>query len=65
MKHLRKHWLIYTYILLQIFLIIIRYKEIVNWKWTYIMMPTWIMLTLLLLLLILAFMVDIEDRRSR
>ena len=65
MKHLRKHWLIYTYILLQIFLIIIRYKEIVNWKWTYIMMPTWIMLTLLFLLLILAFMVDIEDRRSR
>jgi hypothetical protein len=49
---------------LQTILILLRYTNKIHWKWTYVLMPLWIYLTIVLMLLIMAFVVDVRDRRT-
>lgn len=63
-KHLKQYHETYVMTLLQIVLVILRIKNIINWKWTYVLMPLWIYLTIVLMLIILAIYVGAneEDR---
>lgn len=45
-------------ILIQILLLILRFEKIINWKWVYVLMPLWILLTIIVLLLVFAIYVD-------
>ena len=63
-KHFKQYHESYFMGLLQTILIILKLNKIINWKWTYVLMPLWIYLTIILMLLILAFVVDIKDRRT-
>ena len=63
-KHFKQYHESYFMGLLQTILIILKLNKIINWKWTYVLMPLWIYLTIVLMLLILAFVVDIKDRRT-
>lgn len=45
-------------VIIQLLLVFLRYKEIINWKWFYVLMPTWILLAIFMLILTLALYVD-------
>lgn len=64
-KHLKQYHETYVMTLLQIVLVILRIKNIINWKWTYVLMPLWIFLTICLMLIILAIYVDTKDYYDR
>ena len=63
-KHFKQYHESYFMGILQTILIILKLNKIINWKWTYVLMPLWIYLTIVLMLLIMAFVVDIQDRRT-
>lgn len=63
-KHFKQYHESYFMGLLQTILIILKLNKIINWKWTYVLMPLWIYLTIILMLLIMAFIVDVKDRRT-
>lgn len=63
-KHFKQYHESYFMGLLQTILIILRLNKIINWKWTYVLMPLWIYLTIILMLLIMAFIIDVKDRRT-
>lgn len=63
-KHFKQYHESYFMGILQTILIILKLNKIINWKWTYVLMPLWIYLTIVLMLLILALFVDIKDRRT-
>lgn len=63
-KHFKQYHESYFMGLLQTILIIFKLNKIINWKWTYVLMPLWIYLTIVLMLLIMALFVDIKDRRT-
>lgn len=63
-KHFKQYHESYFMGILQTILIILKLNKIINWKWTYVLMPLWIYLTIILMLLIMAFVVDIQDRRT-
>lgn len=63
-KHFKQYHESYFMGILQAGLILLRYTGKINWKWVYVLMPLWIYLTIILMLLILAFVVDIKDRRT-
>ena len=63
-KHFKQYHESYFMGLLQTILIILKLNKIINWKWTYVLMPLWIYLTIVLMLLIMAVFVDIQDRRT-
>ena len=63
-KHFKQYHESYFMGLLQTILIILKLNKIINWKWTYVLMPLWIYLTIVLMLLIMALFVDIKDRRT-
>lgn len=63
-KHFKQYHESYFMGLLQTILIILKLNKIINWKWTYVLMPLWIYLTIILMLLIMAFVVDVKDRRT-
>jgi hypothetical protein len=65
MNHLKKHWIIYVYVVLQITLATLDYKKIINWKWIYVWMPSLIMGTILLLLIILAILKEDYENNIR
>ena len=63
-KHFKQYHESYFMGLLQAILIILKLNKIINWKWTYVLMPLWIYLTIALMLIILAIYVGAneEDR---
>jgi hypothetical protein len=63
-KHFKQYHESYFMGILQTILIILKLNKIINWKWTYVLMPLWIYLTIVLMLLIMAFVVDIQDRKT-
>jgi hypothetical protein len=63
-KHFKQYHESYFMGLLQTILIILKLNKIINWKWTYVLMPLWIYLTIVLMLLIMAFVVDVRDRKT-
>jgi hypothetical protein len=63
-KHFKQYHESYFIGILQTILIILKLNKIINWKWTYVLMPLWIYLTIVLMLLIMAFVVDIQDRKT-
>ncbi len=63
-KHFKQYHESYFMGILQTILIILKLNKIINWKWTYVLMPLWIYLTIILMLLIMAFVVDIQDRKT-
>lgn len=63
-KHFKQYHESYFMGLLQTILIILKLNKIINWKWTYVLMPLWIYLTIILMLIIMAFIVDVKDRRT-
>ena len=63
-KHFKQYHESYFMGLLQTILIILKLNKIINWKWAYVLMPLWIYLTIVLMLLIMAVFVDIQDRRT-
>lgn len=64
-KNLKQYHETYVMTLLQIVLVILRIKNVINWKWTYVLMPLWIFLTICLMLIILAIYVDTKDYYDR
>ena len=63
-KHFKQYHESYFMGLLQTILIILKLNKIINWKWTYVLMPLWIYLTIIPMLIITAFVVDIQDRKT-
>lgn len=63
-KSIKQYHETYVMTLLQIILVILKIKKIINWKWTYVLMPTWIYLIIALMLIILAIYVDIKDNKD-
>ena len=63
-KHFKQYHESYFMGILRTILIILKLNKIINWKWTYVLMPLWIYLTIVLMLLIMALFVDIKDRRT-
>ena len=63
-KHFKQYHESYFMGILQTILIILKLNKIINWKWTYVLMPLWIYLTIVLMLIIMALFVDIQDRRT-
>lgn len=61
MNYLKKHWIICVYLILQILLATLDYKEIIDWKWIYVWMPSLIMGTIILLILIFALYIDLKE----
>lgn len=45
-------------VIIQLLLVFLRYKEIIHWKWVYVLMPTWILLAIFMLIITLALFVD-------
>ena len=60
-KHLKHFWSLYLYLIVQITLATLDYKEIINWKWIYIWMPSFIVVTLLLLTFFLGCVCGIKE----
>jgi hypothetical protein len=63
-RHFKQYHESYFMRVLQTILIILKLNKIINWKWTYVLMPLWIYLTIVLMLLIMALFVDVRDRRT-
>lgn len=60
-KHFKQYHKSHFMGLLQTILIILKLNKIINWKWTYVLMPLWIYLTIVLMILILAFYVGYKE----
>ena len=60
-RHFKDNWIIYFYLLIQIPQIWLKYKNIIHWRWIYVMMPTLIMVSLIVLVLFLGLYCGIRD----
>ena len=60
-RHLKDNWTLYIYLLWQIPQIWLKYKNIIHWRWIYVMMPTLILVSLIVLVLFLGLYCGIRD----
>lgn len=60
-RHFKDNWIVYFYLLIQIPQIWLKYKNIIHWRWIYVMMPTLIMVSLIVLVFFLGLYCGIKD----